>query len=155
VIYVDRFRCNGCGECVGTCLVGAITMSGDRVFIDELLCEGCEACLSACPQDAILSVEMVESIAREERAMIPVSAKFEVRPVQPQQSSLSLRDQILPAIGSALAWTGKEIVPRLASQVLVWWDQRNQTADPVSPDPHRQAFRRTGGRGRRRQRRRR
>ena len=48
MIYIDKERCNGCGECLSICPVGAISLQGDKAFIDESLCKSCDACLSVC-----------------------------------------------------------------------------------------------------------
>ncbi|MDY6794728.1 MAG: 4Fe-4S binding protein [Actinomycetota bacterium] len=46
-------ECRGCGTCVETCFVGAISLRGDRAFIDPESCKGCGRCAMVCPQKAI------------------------------------------------------------------------------------------------------
>lgn len=53
VAWVDPVRCAGCGICIHTCPVEAITV--DTVAaIDPERCTGCGECVSACPQGAIV-----------------------------------------------------------------------------------------------------
>jgi UDP-glucose 4-epimerase len=48
--------CVGCGTCVETCFVGAVSLAGGRSRIDPDICKGCGRCAAACPNGAI-SVE--------------------------------------------------------------------------------------------------
>lgn len=43
--------CNGCGACVRTCPVGAITFD-DKCHTDKQKCFGCMRCIRTCPQNA-------------------------------------------------------------------------------------------------------
>jgi len=45
--------CTGCGACVESCYVRAISLSDDRARIDEALCKGCGRCITACPTGAV------------------------------------------------------------------------------------------------------
>lgn len=131
-MYVDNTRCRGCGECVSVCPAGAITLRDDKAFINEALCEDCEICLSACPQNAILSVETVEPVVGEEALPVPNPMPSEVTPARLEYTSLSLGDQVLPAVGSILISTGREVLPRLASLAIDLLGQRIQAADHKS-----------------------
>jgi len=55
-MIVDRKTCIGCGECVETCPLQAISMVKERgkkkASISEL-CVDCKACLKVCPKEAI------------------------------------------------------------------------------------------------------
>ena len=57
-------HCNGCGECVSVCPVGAIRMtetdSGNKIEIDRSLCTNCLKCVEACPTGAMRSFPAVE-----------------------------------------------------------------------------------------------
>jgi len=58
VAIVDEKLCTGCGNCVETCPLGAISMHKregvlDLSQIDPLLCNGCGNCVVACPVKAI------------------------------------------------------------------------------------------------------
>ncbi len=41
--------CNGCGVCVASCPVGALTFEDGAVHWDADICEDCETCLDVCP----------------------------------------------------------------------------------------------------------
>ena len=56
--------CQGCGRCVQTCFVDAISLSGCRAAIDDR-CRGCGRCVAACPNQAIeLRITDPEGAAR-------------------------------------------------------------------------------------------
>jgi len=51
---VNKDDCTGCGACLDSCPLDAITMGDDdNAFIDPETCGGCGACLDACPVEAI------------------------------------------------------------------------------------------------------
>lgn len=53
-VNVNEDTCIGCGACVGTCPVGALSMNGDgKSVCDEGTCIDCGACVSSCPVEAI------------------------------------------------------------------------------------------------------
>jgi ferredoxin len=45
--------CVGCGTCVETCFIGAVSLAGGKSCIDPELCKGCGRCAAACPNQAI------------------------------------------------------------------------------------------------------
>jgi heterodisulfide reductase subunit A len=51
--FVIADLCNGCGDCVPTCPVNAITMRESKAKIDPFQCVGCGACIPVCPKEAI------------------------------------------------------------------------------------------------------
>ncbi|MBW2600042.1 MAG: 4Fe-4S binding protein [Deltaproteobacteria bacterium] len=55
VARVNAQGCNGCGVCVKSCPVDAITMN-DIARIDENKCTGCGICIDECPLGAITMV---------------------------------------------------------------------------------------------------
>jgi Fe-S-cluster-containing hydrogenase component 2 len=71
MVWLDAQHCNGCGECVGVCTVGAITIINNKAHIDDGICTGCGACVAACPEGAIQFVVDGEVISVEERAVVP------------------------------------------------------------------------------------
>jgi len=50
---VDTEKCTGCGECVQTCPLEAITLQDNVAKVDEETCGDCGACVDACPNEAI------------------------------------------------------------------------------------------------------
>ena len=49
---VDKEKCTGCGTCVDTCPVEAITVE-DKAVIDKENCIECGVCVEGCPEEAI------------------------------------------------------------------------------------------------------
>jgi len=129
MIYVDTERCTGCGVCVPVCPTGALSLQKGRAFIVESLCRDCEACREVCPQSAIMSVETIEPPLN--RQIEP--AGYRIVQTTPAAAAIS-SPRILPLIGSALLWAGREIVPRLVSLALTRWERRSRPAERFSPD---------------------
>ena len=50
---VDQSTCTGCGACVDTCPVEAISMNDDKASVDASACTDCGACVGECPVEAI------------------------------------------------------------------------------------------------------
>ena len=55
-VTIDSSKCNGCGECVSSCPVEAITLQADndnKAVVDADNCVDCGACIDACATGAI------------------------------------------------------------------------------------------------------
>ena len=50
---VDKDTCTGCGACVDSCPVEAISMDGDAAVVSADDCIDCGACVGECPVEAI------------------------------------------------------------------------------------------------------
>lgn len=125
MITIDFKRCDGCGACVEICPNNAIYLVDGKAEVDGLLCQSCEVCLTACPTGAISLAEPVQQRAAE-LARVPARGP-EPEPMQTTTETLRpapLRSSVLPVVGAALAWVGREIVPRLADYFLGSLDRR-------------------------------
>ncbi|MGQ9467617.1 MAG: DUF362 domain-containing protein [Anaerolineae bacterium] len=118
MIRVDETRCDGCGLCAQVCPNGAIHLVGRVARLEQALCQGCERCVDACPQGAISAVlEPTEAIR-------PVPA----RTLYPAPVTTRPAARLLPWLGAALAFVGREVVPRVATALLDAWDRRHAHA---------------------------
>ena len=50
---VDTEECTGCGTCVDSCPVEAITLEDDVAKINKQECTDCGTCVDECPVEAI------------------------------------------------------------------------------------------------------
>ncbi|MBC7085646.1 MAG: 4Fe-4S binding protein [Methanomethylovorans sp.] len=54
VVKIDRNLCTGCGQCVDTCPVEALSLDSDNIAIaDADLCVDCGQCVDVCPVEAL------------------------------------------------------------------------------------------------------
>jgi Fe-S-cluster-containing hydrogenase component 2 len=116
MLYVDENRCSGCGVCVNVCPRAAIAIEDGKASISQALCNHCEACAAACPERAILSVT--------ETALVPEA--YPPRAVRPQEASHPrwVVARAAPALGAALLFMGREVMPRVTDYVLDALDRR-------------------------------
>ncbi len=52
VAYINPEKCNECGECIGTCPIGAIEAT-PKPTVNPISCVGCGICVPRCPKQAI------------------------------------------------------------------------------------------------------
>jgi NAD-dependent dihydropyrimidine dehydrogenase PreA subunit len=123
MIVVRAECCDGCGECVEVCPTSAIYLVDGVATVDHALCRECEVCLTACPREAL--VVMDEWQPEAEPVWLPaLRSESEMVQVKAEPAPLAVRSRVLPLVGAALAWAGREIVPRLADYVLYSLDRR-------------------------------
>ncbi len=121
MIYVDSEKCAGCGVCENVCPVEAIRVTDGVASIDQNRCNECEACVEACPNEAILVV--IEPA--EEKAISPYDAGLQIRreqktlqPAPEVALAEPRRTKVVPVVGAALAFLGREVAPRLAMYLV-------------------------------------
>jgi Fe-S-cluster-containing hydrogenase component 2 len=147
MLYVDDKRCAGCGTCVDVCPRGAISLRNGKASISQALCNQCEACASACPEGAILSVTETGLVPEPDGARA-------IRGQEPSRAG-TMVSRAAPALGAALLFVGREVVPRVADYVLDAIDRRMRlgTRDLAEGSQVPTDSQTTSGSGRRRRRR--
>lgn len=140
MVFINTELCNGCGECIDICPTGALTLQENQVIISQELCRGCEICINSCPQGAIEVSSQVSEQPEDEliehqplendviRIPSEIPEEIDIMPVQ--QPQYHLQNIALPAIGSALLWAGREVIPRLANLAIQYLDRRLQSSEP-------------------------
>jgi NAD-dependent dihydropyrimidine dehydrogenase PreA subunit len=117
MIVIHTECCDGCGVCIEVCPTGALYLVDGKATVDGTLCRDCQACIAACPTEAILSAEPVTTSAAEP-VRVPVLRPEPELVLVETYSPVPLRAKALPVVGTALVWTAREIVPRLADYFL-------------------------------------
>lgn len=116
MITISTERCDGCGACLEVCPTGALYLVEGKAMVDRALCRECEACQAVCPTGAITLTD--EEVPGVEATQIPALwPEPEVIQVRAQAEPAPFRSRVLPLIGSALAWAGREILPWLADLI--------------------------------------
>jgi NAD-dependent dihydropyrimidine dehydrogenase PreA subunit len=121
MIYIDGEKCTGCGACEDVCPVEAVRVSDGMARIDQGRCNECEACVEACPNEAIL---VVIEPAEEKAVSLRERPTPEMALAEPHRPTAPLRTRVVPVVASALAFLGREVVPRLATYLVDALDRR-------------------------------
>ncbi len=182
MISVNQSLCNGCGACVPECPTDAITLTEGKALVDATLCNGCGSweeehfrlCFQVCPVEALVWVAepSAEAVTATELAFAEAPAEIvpvrpepepvvvvarpmtELAPVPPAMPAPQHR-ALLPAVGGALVWFGREIVPRLVPLALHALDRAlDRPTGRLAREGSEGSARIGRGRGGRRQRRR-
>lgn len=125
MIYIQSQQCVGCGVCVDTCPFGAIQLVNGVAAINQDKCQQCEVCLTQCPENAIVAI-LERELVSDTPGMAPVPSQ--PAPVQHSNPASS----IMPLVGTALAFVGREILPRVAVSLLEMWDNRTRARQPTA-----------------------
>jgi len=130
LITIDAERCTGCGACMEVCPTGALYLVDGKATVDGALCRECEACLAICPTAAITLTARQGAVAEPVR--VPARRpEPEVVQVRTQPTLVPLRARVLPVVGAALAWVGREILPQMADVLLDSLDRRTTRLQPT------------------------
>jgi Fe-S-cluster-containing dehydrogenase component len=163
MIVIETERCDGCGVCVDACATGAIYLVGGKAVVDDELCSdfrdemvtGTVACTAACPAKAIVLSECPRESRQDLNRLPAQRPEPEVMVVGAKPVPASLRATVLPIVGAALAWAGREIAPRLADHLLQSLDRRASNGRVAATWPANDPKSNRGQQGRRHRRRRR
>ncbi len=151
MITIDLESCTGCGACLEVCPTNALYLVDGKASVDSALCRECEACLAACPTGAMALA--IQELAVEEQVQVPALRPVpEIIQVKTQPAVTRLRTRLLPAVGTAMVWAGRELLPRLADSLVNALDRR-ATEPPSGEVARRREAQRAGTRGRGHQRR--
>jgi NAD-dependent dihydropyrimidine dehydrogenase PreA subunit len=130
MIYVDSEKCAGCGVCEDVCPVEAIRVSDGVARIDQNRCNECEACVETCPNEAILAV--IEP-AEEKALSLREQPSPEVALAELHRAPAPLQTKVVPVVGAALAFLGREVAPRLATYLVDALDRRLSHQPTLQP----------------------
>ena len=134
---VNEATCTGCGDCVAACPPGAIALAAGRATIDEARCADCGSCADACPQGAIVIADAAISSGASMSAVVPAvpaAASVEAislarRPEIEVLPATSRRSRLWPAVGGALVWAARELLPEV---IAAWRTPRAVELQPTS-----------------------
>jgi Fe-S-cluster-containing dehydrogenase component len=163
MIVIDAERCDGCGVCVDACATGAVYLVGGKAVVDDALCSDFReematstlACVAACSAEALALSEYPRESAQDLNLLPAQQPEPEVVVVGAKPVPAPVRAKVLPAVGAALAWAGREIAPRLVDHLLQSLDRRATNGRVVANRPANDPASIRGQQGRRHRRRRR
>jgi Fe-S-cluster-containing hydrogenase component 2 len=116
--HVSPELCAGCGVCLDACSTGAIQLVDQRAVIDDILCTQCQACAEACPNGAITAIlipaqgAILETLPEAGTQLIPAHQS------EKQPALAATVRRLVPLAGTALAFVGQEVAPRLADVLI-------------------------------------
>jgi NAD-dependent dihydropyrimidine dehydrogenase PreA subunit len=118
MMQVNLVKCTGCGKCLETCPVEAISIIEGKAVIDVDTCLSCQTCVDFCCEGAISEAIMLET--QSMKAIQPINVPnlpvFSSRPISRHTWA-----------GPVLSYVGREIVPRLADTLIEALDRRLST----------------------------
>ena len=126
MVYVTQMLCEGCGVCVEACPTGAMTLINGTARVNSDLCDGCgsfdeitaRVCIDLCPSNALSwMADPLPERPTEATSLVIIDPQPQVIPA-PMRAPLPWYRAALPAVGGALMWVGRELVPRLAPLAL-------------------------------------
>lgn len=51
-VNINKAKCTGCGDCVDTCPVEALSIENDKTVVNDE-CIDCGVCIDECPSEAL------------------------------------------------------------------------------------------------------
>jgi ferredoxin len=145
MIYIDDEKCTGCGVCEEVCPVEAVEVSDGVGRIDQDRCNECQACVEACPNGAILMV--IEPAEEKATSLTTVAAQPMSRPAPEVALAEPHRSKVVPVMGAALAFLGREVAPRLAMYLADALDRRLSRQQPSAVGSTNNLVPSSGGKG--------
>jgi ferredoxin len=145
MIYIDEEKCTGCGVCEEVCPVEAVQVSDGVGRIDQDRCNECQACVEACPNGAILMV--IEPAEEKATSLTTVAAQPMSRPAPEVALAEPHRSKVVPVMGAALAFLGREVAPRLAMYLVDALDRRLSRQQPSAVGSTNDLVPSSGGKG--------
>lgn len=117
IVKIDETLCNGCGQCVGPCAEGAITIvDGKAKVVREELCDGAGFCLGVCPTGA-LTLEARESVPFDHCAAEAIIAEKMVNYIAQHCFSCGTSEDDRPLLpvrtGGSSTWVCTRCLPSL------------------------------------------
>ena len=130
IVLIDEEKCNGCGECIGSCAEGAIDIiDGKAKLVSEIYCDGLGACLGSCPQDAI-SIEKRESAEFDEAATEEHLKKLKQKETQKEKSPCQCPGTMMKSFEKK---EDKGVSEGDVSSQLQQWPVQLSLLSPVAP----------------------
>lgn len=143
MIQVSRELCTGCGACLAACPKGALFLVDGCAEVDELLCDSCGVCISACREGAL----SLAATGDEPRSVQAMTAAQAMPPAEAQTRAITplWSKSIVPALGAAIVFAGREILPRVVDILLSKRATDDATKKTIGTDQGRRLRRRRRG----------
>ncbi|MGC9359623.1 MAG: indolepyruvate ferredoxin oxidoreductase subunit alpha [Anaerolineae bacterium] len=135
VVFVDKDRCTGCGDCVAACPRDAIYLEDGKAHVRASRCIGCEVCVDACPEGALYTVS---------EPAVPAEASKATVPVEQAERALQSRPAWVTGLGVAIM-AAQRILPAVVNLIGAL---QAPDAEVPQTDVANIASGRDGGRGR-------
>ena len=115
IVKIDEDKCNGCGLCVPTCNVKAITLAksvapngkaAQLAVVDSGVCLGCGACISACKRGALAMVtaDNRERTPQKRSGLLATTAKSMRADLKPSAERSAARPAIAGLSSTSRPW---------------------------------------------------
>ena len=127
IVMVDSFLCDGCGfvfENLRGSSAQVVDVVADPRERQHQSSRHSSPCIDICPSGALTWVaELVPDRGKESAALAVIESPIAMVPVMPREA-VPWHQTVLPTVGGALAWVGRNVVPRIAPIALDALDSR-------------------------------